>query len=264
MPATLRGGANQNWLVYHSAEAARHEAKTLRRQLKKEAEEATKSLRGLSRQRFHCEEDVLQAAKQLEGQWKWHSLSSISFRQEKKHKKPGRPAAGSSASIEYAAGAELLADEASWEEKVFRRSLFILAPNEPVGSKEDELRLLQAYKSQQSVERGFRFIKDPNIVASSFFVKKPERVEALLFVMAICLLAYSVLEYRIREGLKNSCTSVPDQKGKPTRKPTARWVFQLFVDIHLLSLPDGKKVILNLKQEHRAILNVLSYWDFYS
>lgn len=258
------GGVSQSWVAYHSAEAAGREAKTLGRQLKREAEEAAKSLRGLSRQRFHCEEDALQAARQLESRWKWHSLSKISARQEKKHKKPGRPAAGSAASIEYAIEAKLRADEASWEKEVFRRSLFILATNEPVNDKEAEQRLLQAYKGQQSVERGFRFIKDPNIVASSFFVKKPERVEALLFVMAVCLLAYSVLEYRIREGLKQSQANVPDQKGKPTQKPTARWVFQLFVGIHLLSLPDGKKVILNLKPEHRSILDVLSYWDFYS
>ena len=139
-----------------------------------------------------------------------------------------------------------------------------MATNGPVDDTAAERALLQSYKKQQSVERGFRFIKDPNIVASSFFVKKPERVEALLFVMAVCLLVYSVLEYRIRESLKSNERTVPDQKGKPTDNPTARWVFQLFVGIHMLTLPDGSKVILNLKQEHRDILDVLSYWSFYS
>ena len=124
--------------------------------------------------------------------------------------------------------------------------------------------MLQTYKEQHSVERGFRFIKDPNIVASSFFVKKPERVAALLFVMTTCLLVYSALEYRIRQSLQKENKSVPDQKGKPTQSPTARWVFQLFVGIHVLQLPDGKKLILNLREEHRDILALLSYWNFYS
>jgi len=258
------GGVSQHWVVYHSDEAAGREAKALKRKLDKEAAQAAKSLRALRRRRFHCKEDALKAAKQWQGQWKWHSLGSISAMQEKKHKGPGRPSASSKPSIEYAIGAELLADKASWEQEVFRHGLFILATNGPVDDTAAERALLRSYKKQQSVERGFRFIKDPNIVASSFFVKKPERVEALLFVMAVCLLVYSVLEYRIRESLKSNERTVPDQKGKPTDNPTARWVFQLFVGIHMLTLPDGSKVILNLKQEHRDILDVLSYWSFYS
>ncbi len=97
-----------------------------------------------------------------------------------------------------------------------------------------------------------------------FYVQKPERVAALLFVMAACLLVYGALEYRIRQSLKKEDKSVPDQKGKPTQNPTARWVFQLFVGIHVLTVPDGEKLILNLKKEHRDILSLLSYWNFYS
>ena len=86
----------------------------------------------------------------------------------------------------------------------------------------------------------------------------------ILDVMATCLLVYSALEYRIRKTLKKADRSVPDQKGKPTQNPTARWVFQLFVGVHVLTLPDTKKIILNLQEEHRNILDLLSYWNFYS
>jgi transposase len=40
------------------------------------------------------------------------------------------------------------------------------------------------------VERGFSFLKDPLFLASSVFVKKPERIVALSLVMALCLLVY--------------------------------------------------------------------------
>ena len=258
------GGVDQHWVVYHSLSAAEREAKTLKRRLDKESEQAQKSLRKLGRQHFHCQEDALEAAEQWQKQWKWHHLDSIQVKKNKKHDQAGRPSASSSPEIQYTIEAELQVNEASWEDEVFRRSLFILATNQEIDSTKEEAELLQTYKEQHSVERGFRFIKDPNIVASSFYVKKPERVEALLFVMATCLLVYSALEYRIRQALKKEDKSVPDQKGKPTRKPTARWVFQLFVGIHVLALPDGKKLILNLKEEHRDILAVLSYWNFYS
>jgi len=35
-------------------------------------------------------------------------------------------------------------------------------------------------------------------------VKKPERVEALLFIMALCLSVYAAIEYRIRQKLLSS------------------------------------------------------------
>jgi transposase len=39
--------------------------------------------------------------------------------------------------------------------------------------------VLEEYKSQQSNERGFRFLKDPLFFTSSVFVKTLERVEAI-------------------------------------------------------------------------------------
>jgi hypothetical protein len=50
------------------------------------------------------------------------------------------------------------------------------------------------YKEQQGVERGFRFLKDPLFLASSVFVKKPERVIALSFIMVLRLLVYRLAE----------------------------------------------------------------------
>jgi transposase len=41
---------------------------------------------------------------------------------------------------------------------------------------------------------------------------------------------------------KQSQKAVPDQKGKPTANPTARWIFHCFVGIHLLKLPMEKKL----------------------
>jgi transposase len=43
--------------------------------------------------------------------------------------------------------------------------------------------ILDEYKSQQAVERGFRFLKSPDFLTSSLFLKKPERIEALLMVV---------------------------------------------------------------------------------
>lgn len=97
-----------------------------------------------------------------------------------------------------------------------------------------DVEVLLAYKGQVKVERGFRFLKDPQFVASSLFVKKPERVKALLFIMTLCLTVYAALEYRLRQQLEEQQQTIPNQLGKPVKNPTMRWVFALFTGIHVL------------------------------
>ena len=46
--------------------------------------------------------------------------------------------------------------------------------------------MLENYTDQGvSVERGFRFLKDPLFFADSLFLKKPERIMALMMIMGI-------------------------------------------------------------------------------
>src|SRR5690606_7527563 len=141
-------------------------------------------------------------------------------------------------------------------EAIERKSLFVLATNELDAAVLSPADLLAGYKGQIRVERGFRFLKDPVFLASSLFLKSEKRLMALLMVMTLCLLVYAALEWRIRQGLKTHRETFPDQKGKPTRRPTARWVFECFIGIHVLHWT-GQQFVLNLKEEHEVILRVL-------
>jgi transposase len=78
---------------------------------------------------------------------------------------------------------------------------FILATNVLDDDTYPAQRLLREYKAQQQVERGFRFLKDPLFFTSSVFVKKPQRVEALVLVMALTLLVYSLGQRKLRNQL---------------------------------------------------------------
>ena len=83
-------------------------------------------------------------------------------------------------------------------------------------------------------------------------------------------MVYAALEYRIRQTLAEHDESVPDQKGKPTRRPTARWVFELFMDVHLLTITNSEKTIrglvLNLREELKRLLELMgpAYTELYS
>jgi transposase len=64
--------------------------------------------------------------------------------------------------------------------------MFVLATNELDSSVVSDEQLLEAYKDQAvSVERGFRFLKDPLFYAESLYLKSPKRIMALLMVMTL-------------------------------------------------------------------------------
>lgn len=62
---------------------------------------------------------------------------------------------------------------------------FVLATNQLDKESLSDEQLLIHYKQQQGIERGFRFLKDPLFFASSVFLKTPERIMALTFIMAL-------------------------------------------------------------------------------
>ncbi len=136
------------------------------------------------------------------------------------------------------------------------KGLFIIATNDCSDTLNMES-LLAHYKSQQSVERGFRFLKSPDFLTSSFYLKKPERIEALLMIMTCCLMLYAALEHLIRKKLQATSSTIPDMKRKPTQNPTARWVFYCFQGIDELTANEEIRV-LNLKTHHRTILDSLA------
>jgi transposase len=139
-----------------------------------------------------------------------------------------------------------------------QKSCFVVATHSTEGTVLSDEHVLEAYrKDQQKVERGFRFLKDPLFMASTLFLKSPRRIMALMAVMTLCLMVYAALEHRIRKGLAQQSLTFPDQKGKPAERPTARWVFQSFMDIHLLTLPTLAEIVSNLKAHHKALLNLL-------
>lgn len=50
------------------------------------------------------------------------------------------------------------------------------------------------------------------------YLKKGGRIEALMVVMVLHLMIYSIAEWKLRKKLEKENESVPDQKGKPTKK----------------------------------------------
>ncbi|MDD1744971.1 MAG: IS1634 family transposase, partial [Candidatus Methanoperedens sp.] len=119
----------------------------------------------------------------------------------------------------YKVKANFERDETKIECEKNKKGKFIIASNDV---KIDSNEALKEYKGQQSVERGFRFLKDPLFFASSVFLKKPERIVSLGMIMVLSLLVFSVAQFKLRKALEEQKESIPNQLGKPTMKPTMR------------------------------------------
>jgi transposase len=146
--------------------------------------------------------------------------------------------------------------ESNTEETFSRqRSRFILATNQLDKTLWPAQKLLKEYKAQQTVERGFRFLKDPLFFVSSVFVKKPQRVEALALIMALTLMVYTLAERKLRQALEDQNQTVRDQRKQPTAKPTFRWIMQKFQGIHWINL-EGQRQISNLSDERQLIIRL--------
>ena len=227
----------------------------------KQGQQEVKAFHFLSKQSFFCTADAQAALDQFKATLSYTALFDEKVMAVATYEKRGRPTAHQPPSkITYQIVGQMgsLINDPRRQQKIDRKSCFIVASNELDEAALSDEELMEAYlKKQQKVERGFRFLKDPLFMASTVFLKSAQRIMALAMIMTLSLLVYSALEYRIRESLKAHQQTVPDQKGHPTDHPTARWVFQFFTGIHLLVIEEIRETVLNLKDAHETLLALL-------
>jgi len=254
-------GRTERWVVVSSQASEERAEKTLRRKMEKERERWEIVLRALASRKFACETDARGALAERTERLPAYFEVEASLTATPRYAGRGRPKKGQepSATIWRIEGTLSVAEERA-EREWRRRACYIVGTNvlDPEILSEEEL--VATYKGQGSVEKGFRFLKDPLFLASSVFVKRPERLVALGFVMVVCLLVYRLAEHRLRTRLSETGQSIPNQVGKPTARPTMRWVFQLFEGIELLIIRSPTSVsrrVLRLKPVHERILRLL-------
>ncbi len=246
-------GVKQRWIVVFSQKAYERESKTLNKSITKEREKIEKQVWHFSNNDFYCKEDAQAALEDMSREWKYHKVKDVAIEESRKKKEGnvGRPKKNDALQIMCNVKASFEEDDENIKKVLFRKGKFILATNDDKMSDED---VLKTYKDQQSVERGFRFLKDPLFFAHSIFLKNESRIIALVMIMGLALMIYSIAQKKLREILLRENQSIPDQKGKPTKKPTMRRVFQVFEGITVLYENEKRVMIMNLNEIHRKVL----------
>lgn len=264
-------GIKQLWVVVESSERKSADLKSLSKRISKSLAAKLSSLKRLSNHEFACEADALTAAADFEKTLPYHLLSDLNVIAKPHYQRKGRPRPNDEVShYTYQIQSTLREHEIVINNHLNQTGRFILATNlldeeqNSISFLVPELSpeqwtpdlILKDYKGQQSTERGFRFIKDPLFFVSRVFLKSPKRIMALAMIMTLALMVYSLGQRQLRQALDQAHSTLPNQKDKPTARPTLRWILQCFQSVHLVFV-DGLKSRIQLTTRQTLILQFL-------
>lgn len=251
---------HQRWLIVSSKHAYEREIKTLEKNIGKEYSSTETSIKRIGNKIYKCSADAASAAQEAFKKLKYHQVN-YNVEPITKYPGKGRPAKDAKPeTVGYSIKSTVSKDEGRIRLAYNQKGRFILATNELNRELLSSSEMLDEYKAQSKTESGFKFIKDDTFEVDSIFLKNPSRISALMMVMTLCLMVYSVAQHTLRQSLKASDKTVPNQKGQDIKNPTMKWIYRLFHGVQLLHIEVGsrsQKLVINL---NALLKRIISYF----
>ena len=252
------GDCPQRWFLIKSIHAQSRESRTVRKRFLKGSEQEYKNFTKICRQKYSSRKEVIDAYGAFSKTLKFTSIHDVEIIENKHHHQPGKPLKGAKPKrISFSISGNISSSLEVYQATLSTKGFFILATNDMNKARLSPADALAEYKGQNKVEKGFRFLKSPYLFASSLYLKKVERIMSLMMIMTVSLMVYAAIEYRIRQELVKQEKTFPHQTGKLIKNPTAKWIFDCFVGVHILMIDNVKEVVLNLQDRHKTILECL-------
>lgn len=232
-------------IVVHSSAHDKRRLKRIDRQLKESQMDAEKRLRQAAKIQYFCRKDAEQAARLLtDKHTQYHQIETEIIEQNQYAR--GRPPKNGKRKVNgvtFIIGGVISERHLLAEQKREQAGCFVLITNTP---KEGDMghtpqEVLLAYKEQHGIERDFGFLKDPLIV-NDLFLKKPERIEALGFILLTSLLIWALVEHAMRSSLQSTQTKLPGWDSKPTSRPTTFMLSTKFAGLQTVTLAGRKRL----------------------
>jgi hypothetical protein len=257
----------QRWVRIDSEPRRPQAPRTVEKPRRKQSATEAQAFRPLGRTACAGEADAPQALATFAQGLRATRRPAGTLRHTARDAKPGRPGKvmGPEAQVDDIEGA-LPSSLAARDALVAHHRCGRLATNELDDRALSARERLAGDQGQKPAARGVRCLKAPRLLASSCYRKKPERIRALWRVMTVCVWGDAALEYRLRTALTAQQATFPNHQGPPMQNPTARWVFQSWVGIHLRLIPGEWPLVRNRTAEHQHLLRLLGRTDelFYS
>jgi Transposase len=219
-------GIPQKWVLYHSRDQQTKSEKTFASRIKKQWKKDVNALKKTFKHEYACEPDARAALNRWFGKHPRYLPVNIQVTTKNRRVdgKKGRPKDGEEMKTIYFVSCALMYNDEEIRREKERLGRFILATND---CEIDSDTLLDWYKEQGAVERGFRFLKDNSFHISEIFLKNPNRIAAVSMLMVLSLMVYTVTQWQIREILREQKKTIRDVK-KQTAKPTTKRIYHLF------------------------------------
>ena len=161
-------------------------------------------------------------------------------------------------SVEVHAHAELNEDAIS--AKIKDSLLFVIATTD-VKRKWSKSDLKGIYARQSYIERDWRIFKNPKYYIDAFFLEKPSRATALLWVMSIAILVSLTTEHLLNKRCKEHKITIlnPDGSSRGSTKLTFERVHEVFksFSIFIGVTPEHSVLVCGLKELPRSIAKAM-------
>ena len=228
-------------MVIHSNKLEKRKAERFAKQLTTEETILRKALQNLEKTVFHCEADAeaaIQAFTTAHASDYFHwTLGVETQSQPRKRNRRGRPKKGEVPvydTVYVPSVRDFRRNEAAIEAEKRRLSTFVLITNQKRELCPDP-DVLKTYKGQEAVETRFRLLKNPQFV-DGFYLKTPERIEALGIVLVMAMLLYGLLEHRVRQRLAQEDEPLKIHGRRTDYQPTGQVILNELQQIKVIAM----------------------------
>jgi transposase len=181
-------GVQQRWRIVWSPPAYQRARGTVKKQSLQHSQVNLKAFDPLCRQDFTCATDARNALAAFENTLTLTTVVDRPIGAVPPYRRAGRPAKDRLPDeITYRIDGALASLPAQYRRQRQQQSGVILATKQWDSQALPDDALRSAYQEQQPVERGFRFLHAPRLMASTWYLKSPQRIMALMLVMTLCL-----------------------------------------------------------------------------
>ncbi len=171
---------------------------TVGKHARKELEALEKKINRLRTRPCRCKADAEKCVRELEDGLRLCTISNVVYEDVTGHDKRGHPKNGDKGRIKAVkVNADAAVSNELVEEAVKRETSYVICTND-IRRKWTMRDLLATCKRQSVIERNWRCLKDRRILVSAFYLEKPGRICALMWLLSLALLVHAAAEYLMR------------------------------------------------------------------
>lgn len=236
--------------------------KSALKKVEAENEALNKTKKKYSKMTFETEKQALIAIDEIrKNQLKNIVFHEISFNlnsiEKKKLGRPSKEEISQKVILEYVIEIEFHKLENIIEEHITKSCMFLLGSNDLEISAYE---MLKEYKTQSCVEKKFQQFKSSEFV-DSLFLKTPQRIEALTYMMLISMMVLSIVEYVTRREMEANDITIIGPGGIKMKRPTLKSILIVMKTVPVMVIGTGinkeRKLIQTFTDSQKCILRCL-------